>query len=66
MLMYYDARVGSAFNGLFNILTLYPQKPYYSMLYFSRLAALENETEALSDDPDIYILSASDGNKNAV
>lgn len=63
MLMYYDARVGSAFNGLFNILTLYPQKPYYSMLYFSRLAALENETEALSDDPDIYILSASDGNK---
>ncbi len=63
MLMYYDARVGSAFNGLFNILTLYPQKPYYSMLYFSRLAALENETEALSDDPEIYILSASDGNK---
>ena len=63
MLMYYDARVGSAFNGLFNILTLYPQKPYYSMLYFSRLAALENETEALSNDPEIYILSASDGNK---
>lgn len=59
MLMYYDARVESGFNGLFDVLTLRPQVPYYSMLAFSKLAELGTECESRSDDDSIYTLAAA-------
>ena len=39
MLMYYDARVGAAMNGMFDPATLWPRKGYYPFYAWSKLAA---------------------------
>ena len=63
MLMYYDARVGVAFNGLFDSDTLRPLKTYYVFKWFSELYALGNEVAFASDDPEIYVTAAEKDGK---
>lgn len=65
MFMYYDARPGTAFNGMFELGTLKPMKPYYSFFAFNELYKLGSETKSESDDNDVYVLSAK-GDKKAV
>ena len=65
LLMYYDARIDTVWNGLWNLITLKPQHQYYSLYYFSKLFELKNEVLSSSDDEDIYTLAATDGNKKA-
>ncbi|MBQ8163598.1 MAG: hypothetical protein IJZ93_04450 [Clostridia bacterium] len=62
MLMYYDARM-TAFNGLFDIYTMRALKGYYPFYMYSKLVELKNQTEAVSDDEDIYVVSARDGDR---
>lgn len=38
MLMYYDARIGTAMNGMFDATTLWPKKGYYPFYAWSKLA----------------------------
>lgn len=65
MMMYYDARVCCEFNGIFDIITLQPSKPYYSILAFSKLARLGEEVYSHSDHDKIYSLCASNGSDKA-
>lgn len=58
MLMYYDARP-TGFNGLFDIYTLRPIKGYYPFLIYSKLYELKNQTQADTNDDDLYVVSAS-------
>ena len=61
MLMYYDARVGCAFNGLFDILSLEPSKTYYPYFDFHQMYLLGNEVSAECENSNVYALAASDG-----
>jgi len=65
MLMYYDARVATVFNGMFDFYTLRPIKGYYPFLYFSELYALGNAAQSSTDADDIYAVAASDGESAA-
>ena len=65
MLMYYDARP-TVFNGLFDFYTLRPLKGYYPFYYFGKLTDMEKQAEALSDDADIRLTAASDGERAGV
>lgn len=60
MLMYYDARP-CIFNGLFDVYTLLPLKGYYPFYMWNELYRLGRQTEASSDDPDVDVVCASDG-----
>lgn len=60
MLMYYDARP-TAFNGLFDFYTYRPLKGYYPFFIFSDIYELGNRVESISDDEDVYAVSATDG-----
>ncbi len=64
MLMYYDARL-TAFNGLFDIYTYRPLKGYYAFYLFANLYDLKNQIFASSDDEDVYVLGAKNGEKFA-
>lgn len=66
MLMYYDARVISAFNGIFDFYTLEPLAGYWPFVMFSRLYALGTCVKALSDDEDVYAVAAKGNNGRAV
>ncbi len=66
MLMYYDARIGTVFNGMFDFYTLEPRKAYYSFLMFSKLYELGNEASARSDEEDVYAVAASGSAGKAV
>ena len=63
MLMYYDARINTGFNGLFAPYTYRPLKGYYALKSFSRLYELKNEVQSESDDKDLYVVASSDTNK---
>ena len=65
MLMYYDARP-TGMNGLFDFYTLEPLKGYYPFLIYSKLKALENEAEAISDSKDVYCVAARNGDKAGI
>lgn len=60
MLMYYDARPRTAFNGLFNQITQEPQKTYYSLYSFSDLAELGNAVK-VDNCKDVYCVAATNG-----
>ena len=62
MLMYYDARP-CGMNGLFNTDTYECLKTYYSIAYFSNLLELGNYVPEASTSEDIYVCSATDGEK---
>ncbi len=57
MMMYYDARPCN-FNGLFMTATLEPMAAYYSLYFFNKLYRQNIQTQALSDDRDIFAVSA--------
>lgn len=65
MMMYYDMRVHSCFNGVFDCVTLRPHKKYYTFLAISKLLDLKTECASESDDSDIYTLTASSKNGKA-
>ncbi len=64
MLMYYDARM-CGMNGLFDYYTMEPLKGYYPFYLFANLYELKNQAEATSDDEDIYVTAATNGEKKA-
>lgn len=67
MLCFYDAQLGvSQYGGLFNPVDFKPFCGYYSFVAFGQLYELKNQTECVCDNSEIYALSASDGEKNAI
>ncbi len=66
MMMYYDFRVHCVFNGAFDSVTLRPSKPYYTFAAISKLIATGDECESMSDDGDVYSLTASGNGKSGV
>lgn len=62
MMMYYDAREGT-FNGLFDYYTMQPLKGYYSFLTYSYLYKLQNAVEVSTDDENVYVVGAKNGDK---
>lgn len=61
MLMYYDLRPCTSYNGAFSAYTFDPQPPYYALYYWSQLAALGSQVKAEVSGKDIYGCAASDG-----
>ena len=66
MLMYYDARPGTYWNGLFDLYHFDPQKPYYVFPMFSTLYRLGHEVELSTDDDEISAVAAVGDGKGAV
>ena len=62
MLMYYDARPQPGFNGLYEMLTLKPLKPYYALKYFNELYTLKNQIACENPVENVYCVGATDGN----
>ncbi len=58
MLMYYDARPNTHFNGMFDFYTDKPLKGYYAFPMFSEVYKLGTECQSSSDNSRIYTLSA--------
>ena len=65
MLMYYDARINTAMNGLFDLYNSRPQKPYYALLYWSVLYELGGQYAAYSENAEVSVTAAKDENGNA-
>ena len=64
MMNYYDARIGhSVYAGLFNPITYEPFCTYYSLYAFGKLYDFGNQTESSSDNEDVYVLGATNGEK---
>lgn len=57
-LMYYDAAMPAAWNGLFDKMTYEPKKPYWSLYAFSRLYLLGGQVACHSDDASVYAAAA--------
>ena len=66
--MYYDARINTGWNGLFDPLAQTPLKPYYAIWDFGRLYQLKNEVACTSDCGDVYTAAAvsDDGSEAAI
>jgi len=67
-LMYYDARINTGWNGLFDALSQTPLKPYYAIRGFGTLYKLKNEVSCDSDCGDVYAAAAvsDDGQEAAL
>ncbi len=65
MLMYYDARP-CKMNGMFDMDTLKPRKPYYIFVMFKELLELGTYIKHDYDNGDIYSLAATNGNTHAL
>lgn len=66
MLMYYDARLRTPWNGMFDFYTNLPLKGYYPFKMFSTLYKLGNQIECTSDDRDVIVTGATDGDTSAL
>lgn len=66
MLMYYDARIDTPFNGLFDFVAWEPRKTYYPYLAFHRMTLLRNEVRLECDNESIYAITASDGKQTQI
>ena len=67
MCMFYDARLqGSVYAGLFHPMTLTPAQAYYSLVAFNELYKLGKQTELSCDTKNLFAVSATDGEKNAL
>jgi len=64
MLMYYDARIDTCFNGLFDFYTLRPLKGYYGIKMFNELYKLGQSAYCDIDGDDIYAAAAKDAEGN--
>ena len=62
MLMYYDARPGT-FNGLWDFYTYDELKGYYPFYIFSNLYELGTQVENSTDDENLYVVAAKNGEK---
>jgi len=60
MLMYYDARIATTFNGLFDPVTLDPLPPYYALYSWRKLVDLGTQLKTTVDEKDIYAIAATD------
>lgn len=60
MLMYYDARPSTVFNGLFDFYTLAPKESYYAFYAWSKLVDRGTEVESSADEKDVYVTAAAD------
>lgn len=58
MLMYYDARPETPFNGLFDLYTFAPTPAYYAFYAWSRLCEYAVQVEVETDDKQIYAVAA--------
>ena len=59
MLMYYDARPGTGFNGLFDFYTMRPLKTYYVFCLWSKLAELGRQFKIeYPENPEISAVGA--------
>lgn len=59
MLMYYDARPGTSFNGLFNFNNCSPLPGYYAMYSWKKLRALGTAVSVkVEAHPDVYATAA--------
>ena len=65
VMMYYDARPRTAYNGLFDFYTKRPQKTYYSLRMFSELYRLGQEVSSTDGNP-VYACAATDGTRHAL
>ena len=52
MLMYYDARPGTIFNGLFDIYTFAPRPAYYALFSWADLRDLGTQVKTVVEFPD--------------
>ncbi len=66
MLMYYDARPNSRFNGIFDFYTYDKLKGYYSFLMFSKLYKMGTHVQSDVDSDDIHVVAAKGEDKSAV
>lgn len=66
MLMYYDARVNSTLNGLFNFYTNEKMKGYYPFWLFSKLYKIGQHIKTDSDVEYIYAVAAAKDGKKAI
>ena len=64
MLMYYDARP-TAFNGLWDLYTYEELKGYYPFYIFANLYELGTQVENTTDDENLYVVAARNGEKVA-
>ena len=66
--MYYDARIDTRWNGLFDYYSKDPLPPYYAMCAFRDCFRLGTEAPSASDDPEVRSLAAvgGDGDEAAV
>lgn len=62
----YDMRLASGNYGPFFDPKQKPSQAYYDMVAFNVLYKLGTQVEAVSDTEKLYVLSASDGKKNAL
>ena len=63
MLMYYDARNGTWYNGIFDFYTKAPLKTYYDFVIWSKLLELGSQFKVEIDSgAGIYAIGATDGN----
>lgn len=60
MLMYYDARTGTGFNGMFDFYTCRPLKGYYPFPMFSTLYELGTSVACKVEDEKVYAVAARD------
>lgn len=67
MMNFYDARIGySIFSGMFNPDTGTPYPTYFAFMSFNRLYRLKNEVKTYSDNDNIFVGAATDGNKKVI
>ena len=59
MLMYYDARPSTVFNGLFDFYTLTPKETYYTFYAWAKLRDLGQEVEVVTNEKDVYATAAT-------
>ena len=59
ILMYYDARPETVFNGLFDMYTMHPTPAYYPFYAWSRLAELGMQVKVTAGEKDLYATAAT-------
>ncbi len=59
ILMYYDARPETVFNGLFDMYTMHPTPAYYPFYAWSRLAELGTQVKVTNGEKDLYATAAT-------
>ena len=62
MLMYYDARIQTQWNGLFDFYTLRPLKGYYPFKMFNALYTLGTSVKAQAEGDGIHVAAAKNDN----